>query len=602
MNGGSGIVSECVAGVRGSREDLLRVAGGERSADLVVRGGVLANVYTGELLDGWGVAVAGGRIALVGPEAESRIGVSTAVIDAGGRVVAPGFVDGHTHLDFLHRMDRYLESAIPTGVTTVVTETPILCGVGGYTAVAAFLAYLARLPITVLATAPAIAYLCAERGDGCPAISLEEMARLLEEPGVIGLGEIYWPAVLAGRFDVSTLIEKAEALGKCVEGHTAGARGAKLAGAVAAGVSACHEPITSEEIRARLRLGLYTMIRDGTVRRDLPALSGALAGATPRRLMLASDGLWAHHLTDRGYLDASARQAVQLGLSPMQALQAITLVPAERFGIESRLGGLAPGRQADMVLLPDLPEFRPATVIARGQVVFADGRVTVAIPPPALPADGLPTPRTGWPLRTEDLRIPAPPGRERVRVRVLHFAAEIVTQAAVREVAVRDGAIEADPAADLLKVVALDRHGAGRIGRGLLSGFGLSRGAVASSVSFDTVNLVLLGCRDSDMLVAAERMLALGGGMVVALDGRVLAEVPLPVGGIISERSMAELAAEIRAFQRTLHALGCARSDPFLSLQVLTFTAIPALRIRERGLWDVKRNRTVPLILGEGEA
>jgi adenine deaminase len=208
----------------------------------------------------------------------------------------------------------------------------------------------------------------------------------------------------------------------------------------------------------------------------------------------------------------------------------------------------------------------------------------------------------GRPLRREDLRIPAPSGRARVRVRAMHFTAEIVTQAMVREVAVRDGAIEADPAADLLKVVALDRYGAGRIGRGLLSGFGLSQGAVASSVSFDTVNLVVVGCNDPDMLTAAERMLTLGGGMVVAAGGRVLAEVPLPVGGIVSERSMAELAAEIRSVQRALHELGCIRSDPFLTVQVLTFTAIPALRIRERGLWDVKQNRVVPLILGEGEA
>ena len=266
------------------------------------------------------------------------------------------------------------------------------------------------------------------------------------------------------------------------------------------------------------------------------------------------------------------------------------------------MGGLAPGRQADIVLLPNLEDFRPSLVIARGRVVVSNGRVTVPVPAPAFPAGCLPAPRTRGPLSTEDLKISVPSGRDRVRLRVIHFAAEIVTQAHDREVAVRNGAVEADPAADLVKVAVLDRYGAGRIAHGLVSGFGLARGAAAGSVSFDTGNLVAVGANDTDMLAAMERMLTLGGGMVVVSNGTVRAEVPFPVGGITSERSMAVLGAEILAFQRALHELGCVRADPFLSMQVLTFTAIPALRIRERGLWDVRENQVVPLFLDEGEA
>jgi adenine deaminase len=579
----------------------VRVALGKDPADLVVRGGVLANVYTGELLEGWGVAVAGGRIALVGPEAESCVGPDTAVIDALGQVIAPGFLDGHTHLDYLHRLDRYLEAAIPTGLTAFVTETAELCNVGGYPALAAFLAYLPRLPITAFATAPTISYCCSDRGDGRPMIALEEMARLLEEPFVLGLGEIYWPLVLADGTDLGTLIAKAESLGKCVEGHTAGARGRKLTAQAAAGVTSCHEPITAEEIRARLRLGLYTMIRDGSIRRDIPALKGALAEMQPRRLMLASDTVWAHHLKERGYMDGSARYAVRMGLSPMQALQAITLTPAERFGIEGQLGGLAPGRQADLVLLPKLEEFRPSLVIAYGRVVAQDGCMTVPISPPAFPPGCLPNPRTARPPQLEDLQISAPADRDRVRVRAIHLAAEIVTTSQVHEVPVRDGTLHADPGADLLKVVAMDRHGAGRIGRGFLTGFGLSRGAVASSVSFDTTNLVVVGGNDADMLTALHRMLALGGGMVVAADGEIRAELPLPLGGVTSDEPLNALAACIVGIEKALHDLGCVREKPFLAVQILTFTAIPALRIRERGLWDVRQNRVVPLILGEEE-
>ncbi len=580
---------------------LLAVALGRRPADLVVHGGILANVYTGEFLEGWGVAVAGTRIASVGPEVERSIGPATTVIEAQGRIIAPGFLDGHTHLDCIHRLDLYLASAIPTGLTGLITETSYLASVGGYPAVAAFLAYLPHLPITAFATAPMISYLLSDRGDGQPMITLEEMARLLEEPEVVGLGEVYWPAILEGRADLPLLFAKAEAMGKVVEGHTAGARGGKLAACVAAGISSCHEPITAEEVRERLRLGLTTMVRDGSVRRDLGALDGALKGMTPRRLALVSDTVWAHHLVERGYLDEAARQAVAMGLEPMQALQAITLTPAEHFRLDGVMGGLAPGRQADVVLLSDLSEFRPSLVIGRGRVVARSGLVTVPIPPMDLPADVLPNPRVARPLGPEDLRIAAPPGRERVRVRVIHYAGEIVTRAAVREVSVRDGALSADPEADLLKVVALDRRGQGHIARGLVSGFGLRRGALAASISFDTASLILLGTSDADMLVAAERMLDLGGGLVVAADGAVQAEVPLPVGGITSEQPMGVLARELSEAQRALAELGCVRENPFLSAQALTFLAIPALRIRERGLWDVRRNQVVPLIAGEGE-
>lgn len=581
---------------------LLAVALGQAPADLVVRGGILANVYSGELLEGWGVAVSGSRIASVGPEMERCVGPATTVIDAGGQIIAPGFIDGHAHLDCIHRLDLYLAAAVPTGLTTLITETNNLGSVGGSPAMAAFIGRLPQMPVTVLATAPAIAYLHSDRGDGQPMVSTEEMAQLLEEPVVVGLGEVYWPAALEGRAHLPLLVAKAEALGKRVEGHTAGARGSKLAACVAAGISSCHEPITVEEVRERLRLGLTTMVRDGSVRRDLEALDGALKGMVPRRLALVSDTVWAHDLLQRGYLDGTARRAVALGLEPMQALQAITLVPAEHFRIDGLVGGLAPGRQADLVLLPELPEFRPSLVIARGRVVARDGRVTVPIPPVTPPAEVLPPPRVSRPLRLEDLRIPAPAGRDRVRVRVIHYAGDIVTQEVLRELPVRDGALSADPGADLLKVVVMDRRGQGRIARGFVSGYGLGRGALAASLCFDTANLVLLGASDADLLAAAERMLALGGGVVAAAGGAIVAEVPLPLGGIISDQPMEVLAAQIARFQRAVAELGCIRENPFLSAQVVTFTAIPALRIRERGLWDARQNRVVPLVVDEVEA
>ena len=581
---------------------LVAVALGEAPADLVVRGGVLANVYSGELLEGWGVAVVGERVAAIGPEAEHWIGPATTVVEAAGQVIAPGYLDAHTHLDCFQRLDLFLAAAVPTGLTTVVTETNHLSTVGGGAAVAAFLRALPGLPVTVLATAPTISFLVSDRGDGTPKISTEEMADLLEEPGVVGLGEVYWPALLEGRRDLALLVAKAEALGKRVEGHTAGARGGKLAASVAAGLTACHEPITREEILARLRLGLYTMVRDGSVRRDVEALQGVVTGADPCRLILVTDAVWPHHLAERGYLDATARRATAFGLTPMQALQAITLTPAAYFGMDGRVGGLAPGRQADIVLLPRLADFRPSLVVARGRIVARDGRMCAPVPSVILAPEVLPPPQLPRRLTREALRIPVPSGRERVRVRMIEFTGEIVTREVVREVPVQEGAVSLPPQDDLLKVVALDRYGAGRMSCGLVAGYGLQRGALATSLSFDPANLVLLGRSDQDMLAAAERMRALGGGLVVVADGRVEAEVPMPQGGIFSDQPAGPLAAAVGQAHQALQALGCRRQDPLLSAQVLTFTAIPALRIRERGLWDVRGGRVVPLVVESDEA
>ncbi len=578
---------------------LSAVARGDQPADRVLRGATFANVYTGELLDNWGVAIAGERIAYVGPDLDSAIGPATEVIDCRGQVLAPGFIDAHTHLDCLLRLDRYLAGAIPTGITSLITETAEISNVGGAAAVAAFLSALPRLPISVWATAPTISYLCSDRGDGHPMISWEEMAELLEEPSIVGLGEIYWPALLAPDAPLSALLAKADSLGKTAEGHTAGARDRKLAACVAAGLSSCHEPITPEEVRARLRLGLYTIIRDGSVRRDFPALEGALTGMQARRLILASDTVWPHDLEARGYLDDTARQAVKMGLSPIDALRAMTLTPAEHFGLDSRVGGLAPGRQADMVLLPHFEEFRPSLVIAHGRIVARDGALSVDVPAPRLDSV-LPSPRAPRPLTPDDLAIAAP--SPVARIRAIRFTGDVVTQPDLRTVAAREGRVEADPASDLLKVIALDRFGAGRIARGMLAGFGLSTGAVAASVSFDTANLIAVGANDADLLCALERMLALGGGMVVVANGAVRAELPLPLGGIMSSAPLADAAAGIRACEAALQELGCTHDKPFLAVQVLSFTAIPSLRIRERGLWDVRRQQVVSLFVGEGEA
>ncbi len=580
---------------------LQEVALGRRPADLVIPGGILLNVHTGEMLEGWGVAVAAGRIAAVGPDVETLAGPETEVIDAAGRFLLPGLIDSHTHLDSLTSLPQFLAAAVPGGLTTIITEVTYLATAGGDAGVRALLPLLEQLPITVYVTAPTISFLCSDRGDGEPRITEEEMMRLLEHPRVIGLGEIYWSPLLSGHPGLLRLIAAARCLGKSAEGHAAGARGMKLQAVTALGVSSCHEAITAEEIRERLRLGLSTMVREGSVRQDLAAIEPLLTrGLDFRHLILVTDTVWPPDLRDRGYIDHVVREAIRIGLDPIAAVQAATLNPAEHFGLSQKIGSIAPGRQADLLVVSDLPTLRCDYVLSRGVVVARRGEY---LPPRGeeawLSRQALPGVHLRAPVCPEDFRIIAPAGRGEVSVRVIEIAGEIVTKEQRLSLAPVRGEIRSAPDHGLLKVAALDRFGKGLRTVGLVQGYGLRTGAVASTLSFDTGNIIVVGADEADMAWAVNRVAELGGGVVCAEGGRSLAEIPLPVGGILSEEPVDALADAMAAMEKALGRCGSTLPHPLLTLHTLTFTAIPALRIRERGLYAVREGRRVNAVIEE---
>jgi adenine deaminase len=575
--------------------ELMRVALGRQAADLVVSNARLVNVHTGEILDNQTVGVKGKWIACVGPDSDGLIGPRTDVIDAAGRTLIPGLIDGHTHVAWLVGIASFLEHAMRGGTTTIITETMEAFPVAGKAGVMDFLDSLRNQPVKIFATAPFMASI-SRSAAGIDAATLTE---LLAEPDVIALGESYWQAVLQEPDRAVASMTVALKAGKPLEGHSAGARGKKLAAYAATGVSSCHEPIRPEEVLERLRLGLYVMIREGGIRRDLAAISKIKdAGIDARRLILVTDGVEPGDLIENGYMEKVVQKAIDCGFSPVQAIQMATVNVAEHFALDDIVGAIAPGRCADLVLIPDERTIAAETVISDGRIVAQNGRVTVAPRQHRFTAASLHTIDLPRPLSAADFAIQAPPTAPRATVRVIEMVTDLVTRETQMDVPVTHGCIPADPEVDLLKAAAIDRRFVpGRIFTGLIKGFGLHGGAFACSAAWDTADIIVVGAEDADMAAAVNRIHELQGGAVVCVRGDIRCELALPVFGILSTASTAQIARRLAALRTEVARLGCSFPDPLLTLITLTGAAIPYLRICDEGLVNLRENRTMGLFV-----
>lgn len=576
---------------------LMRVALGEEPADLVVRNADLVNVYTGEIQRSMAVAVKGPWIARVAGDVSDAVGPATRVLDASGKTLVPGLIDGHTHLAWIYTAAAFAPCAAAAGVTTVVTETLEPFPVAGIAGVHDFLDSFQGQPIRILATAPAMVSISST----AKGISSDAIERLMERDDVLGLGEAYWQAVLQEPETYLPAFAQTHRSGKVIEGHTAGASDKKLAAYIAAGATSCHEPIDAEQVLSRLRLGVHVMAREGSIRRDLEAISRIrAAGVDLRRMILASDGVSPQDLIQGQYMDFVVRKAVACGFTPIEAIQMATLNVAEHFRLDGILGGIAPGRLADMVLVPDLAEFKPETVVCNGGIVWESGRLIKAPRQHAFSAESLNTVRLPRRMVPSDFTIHPRPNAASARVRAIEMVTDLVTAERHLDLPARSGELHADPADGLCKIAAVDRaQRPGQLFVGLIRGFGLTSGAAACSAAWDTSDIVVVGADEADMACAVNRIADLHGGAVLCEDGRVLAEIALPIFGIASDRPVATLAAQLEAFKHAIGKLGVVFPDPLLSLITLTGAAIPYLRICEEGLVNLKDGRTVGLFVSE---
>src|SRR5215472_6275979 len=532
---------------------LADVASGLAPADAVLTGGGLVNVFSEEVQEGWGLAIAAGRVAYVGPDEEvrARAGSATEQVELDGDLVAPGLIEGHTHLTRLSLSDM-ADLQVGAGVTTTIVEFMELATVVGPDGVAALLEAADRVAGRFLFTASGLV-VCDPELDA--RLDRQNWTPLLDHPRVAGLGEVYWADLLRGHARSERMIAAALERGLPVEGHGAGARSSVLNALGGLGVSADHEAIDRDDVLARLRLGLHTELRHGATRQDLPAVTAALRERPldVSRLSLVTDGVEPEVLTRGDSLNRVVEQAVELGLPLPRAIRMASHNVAVRYGVGRWLGGLGPGMLADLVVV-GRGGFRP-------RLVLVGGRRPAPSAPPDYPAWMLDTVRLGG--LDADLLCHPGPGRWRAMRQV----APVVT----REVA-------SDGSAALVCAV-VDRLGGSRTFRGLLEGLGLAGGGVAVSSAWESAGVVIVGDRPDDMAAAARRVRDLRGGAAVVAGGRVLAEWEAPVGGLYSTAPAAAVVERVGAVNRALAGLGCPWPNPVLSVEVLTTAAIPFLRI-----------------------
>jgi adenine deaminase len=558
----------------------LAVARGDEPADLVVRGGRVLSAFTREWLDA-DVAIADGHVAGLG-DYEAR-----EELDADGRFVVPGFVDAHMHLESPKLLpDELARLILPLGTTTVVADPHELANVLGTDGVHWLLDFCAGIPLDVYFMAsscvPASRFESPRR-----ALTAGDLEGLLRRRRVLGVAEMMnFPGVIGG--DESELTKLGLAGATHVDGHAPGVLGKQLNAYAAAGIRSDHEALTVEEGRERLRAGMWLLIREASMARNLQALLPLVREFGTSRIAFCTDDKDPDDIAERGHVNGMVRDAIAAGIDPADALVLASLNGTLWHGL-SHLGAIAPGYQADLLLLPDLERIEPELVLKAGQPVGEISRSEVP----------------EWVKHT--VRVAeVEPGRFRIpwsdgaNARVIGLVPDqVVTESLREEPAVEDGTAVADPELDLAKIAVVERHlGTGRIGLGFVRGFGLQRGALGSTVAHDAHNIVVVGMNDADMARAVERLAELGGGIVAVDDGDVLAELALPVGGLLSDAPLAEVVERSRACTEAAERLGCTGSTPFLTMSFLALSVIPSLKITDQGLVDVDRFELVPLEAG----
>lgn len=577
--------------------DLAKVALGEAAADLAVINGTLVNVYTGELQYETTILIKRDKIAYVGKNSQRSIGPHTRIIDAAGKTIVPGFIDTHNHMSWFLLPDHLIRYAVKGGTTTIITEVDSVAFLSGYRGIIELIRAIRNQPIKTFISIPSMVTISPLASEH--ALSTSEVRKLLHKKEVIALGESYWASVVEGDPRILNYIAEVKKAGKKIEGHSAGARDNKLQAYASLGITSCHEPTTADEVLERLRLGIHVLIREGEVRRELEEI--ALLKDEPidfRLISFCSDGPGPHQLLNSGYMEYVVQKAIDLGFNPVTVFQMASLNAAQRFGLDDYIGGIAPGKYADIVIIPDPKVVRAEYVISNGKIVSENGNPVIEPRKHVLPEwmyNTVPLPRK---FTANDFAVYVDTDYRSVNARIIDMVTNIVSHEAILELSVSDGKVLADKDRDIIKVAAIERvHEPGKMFVGFIRGLGLKSGAIATSSMWDTADIGVVGADDGDMALAINRIKELGGGFVVCSGGKVIAEIALPVAGLFCPDSVEIMVTKLDRIQQAANVLGCTSSDIRLTLSVLSTAAIPFLRICESGLKDLKKNRMVDLIV-----
>jgi len=563
-------------------KSLIRHARGDEPADVLLRNARVVNVLSGEIVPA-SVAIAGDFIVGIGEYPAKH------EVDLRGSFVAPGFIDAHVHVESaMVPPAEFARAVVPRGTTTVVTDPHEIANVLGLDGIRFMFesAKYGPLSMYVMASSCVPATTMATNG---AALHGYDLFPLKSDPWVLGLAEVMnFPGVVRGE---DSVLEKIGAFrDRPIDGHAPGVSGRELQAYVAAGITSDHESTTAGEALEKLRLGMMVFIREGSAARDLDALLPLVTSATQHRFCFCTDDCQPADLVERGGIDHMVRRSIAAGVDPVIAIRMATWNAAQHFRLSHR-GAVVPGRRADLVVFDDLRAPSPRLVYRNGQLVAQDGRMVVPPRPPSRSLRG--TMNVAWDAVDFGMRA------EGRRARVIGVQEhQLVTRALVDEPPVIEGFACADPARDLLKVAVIERHMAsGAMGRGFVQGIGLRRGAIASSVAHDHHNLVVVGADDRSMMTAARRVAAMQGGMAVCEGDGVVADVPLPLGGLMSHEPVEVVHHQVAAAVTAARGLGSPLHDPFMTMGFLALEVIPALKLTDQGLVDVDRFERVPLWL-----
>jgi adenine deaminase len=551
------------------------VARGDEPADLVLAGGRVLSVFTKEWLD-VDVAIKDGHVVGLGRyEGRERL-------DVAGAYVVPGFIDAHMHIESSKlTVDEFARAVLPHGTTTGVADPHEIANVLGTDGIHWLLDSCEDLPLDVYVMASSCVPASHFESPRRP-FTPGDIESLLRRHRTIGVAEMMnFPGVIAGL--PSELAKLETGLTNHVDGHAPGVRGTALNAYIAAGIRSDHEATTYEEALEKRRLGMWVMLREASIAHNLRDLLPLVKRHGTDWCMLCTDDREPDFIVEQGHINQMVRVAVAEGVSPEDAMVMATINPATYHRLW-HLGAIAPGYQADILILDDLKSFKPRQVLKRGA---APRFKKLDVPEWVKHTVNM------APVDAASFRIPAGPKKIRV---IGVIPEQLLTTSDSLEPCIKDGQLIADPARDLVKIAVIERHHAsGRIGLGFATNVGLQRGAFASTVAHDAHNVVLLGVDDQDMAACAMRLAEIGGGIVIAEGGRAVEELPLPVAGLMSDRPLAEVHDRLRSMESRLTAMGVTVASPFMTLSFLALSVIPELKITDRGLVDVGRFELVPL-------
>lgn len=565
------------------------VAMGDKKADLILKNCNLMSVYTREIIPQIQIAIIKDRIAYVGPDATHAVGPKTIVIDVKGKYVSPGFADPHLHIDQFVLPSEFAKKALLCGVTSLFSDPIDIVSVGGYRGFQEFLKLGENLPIRIFQVVPGGLPVDAKFSSS-KSLSLSQEKTAIKHPHVLGLGEVFsWTKVTSR--DPKTMKSLSSML-ECdciINGHTAGASEKKLNAYVSSGILSCHEPINFDQVLERLRLGMWIMIREGSIRRDLKEIIPHILshGTYLNRLMFCSDGLDPLDISEFGHIDHCIRESINLGLKPIDAVTMASKNNFDYYNMGKDLGGIAPGKLADILVFDDLKSFKPNKVFVGGKLVVSNGQIVTQIRKQIIPP---------WIKKTVKLKnfsendFEIKSKKKDVTANTIYMQTEIITKLGSAELYTHDGHVSASLDSDIWKVAAFDRiHGTGKHSIGFLENFGADIGAFASTWSFHENDMMVIGSNDSDMAIASNHLIKNQGGLVVVKSGKIIASLPLQFGGILSTDSFEKVSSNFEKINDAIVDSGCKFSRPHLIPLFLPFLALPSVRILCGGIVDVKK-------------